>query len=245
MPRLDGVGLLYRLRENGIQIPVVLMTFHGSEELAIEVFRLGVRDYVIKPFSQEEMLGAVERALSEVRLRKERDHLTEQLLLANRSLERRVAELEALFDIGRVLTTLPGVQALMAHVVDSAVALTHSRRAVLLLMQDGRTLVEHAARVAGESVTLAERPAHDVIAWEAIQRMQTVSSEPLYDPVLQRVAVELCAPLVFRGSPLGVLCAYVAPGEDLDPALRVLAHLADYAALGLEQARLWELVSGR
>src|SRR5690348_520635 len=68
MPRLDGIGLLQRMKETNIAIPVVLMTFYGSEEIAIEVFRLGVRDYVIKPFTEDELLAAVERGLVETRL---------------------------------------------------------------------------------------------------------------------------------------------------------------------------------
>ena len=46
MPRLDGMGVLQALRRENLPIPVILMTFHGSEEIAIEVFRMGVRDYV-------------------------------------------------------------------------------------------------------------------------------------------------------------------------------------------------------
>src|SRR5512134_1464352 len=75
MPRLDGVGLLNRMKEQGISIPVVLMTFYGSEEIAIEVFRLGVRDYVIKPFTEDELVEALERALTEARLRRQRETL--------------------------------------------------------------------------------------------------------------------------------------------------------------------------
>jgi len=41
------------------------MTFHGSEETAVKAFRLGARDYVIKPFGADEMYQAMDRALSE------------------------------------------------------------------------------------------------------------------------------------------------------------------------------------
>ena len=76
MPRMTGVDVLRAIQANNWNIPVILMTFYGSEEVAVEVYRLGVRDYVKKPFSIDEMLGAIERSLSEVRLRKERDDLT-------------------------------------------------------------------------------------------------------------------------------------------------------------------------
>ena len=66
MPKMTGIEVLEALNEKGVQIPVILMTFHGSEDLAVRVFRLGVKDYVIKPFEVSEMLGAIARALSEV-----------------------------------------------------------------------------------------------------------------------------------------------------------------------------------
>ena len=75
MPKMDGREVLQALAERGLDIPVVLMTFHGSEEVAIEMYRLGVKDYVKKPYAAEEMLQAIERSLSEVRLRQEKDAL--------------------------------------------------------------------------------------------------------------------------------------------------------------------------
>src|SRR5437762_12258998 len=84
MPRLDGMGVLQALRRENLNIPVILMTFHGSEDIAIEVFRLGVKDYVKKPYTPEEMLEAIENNLTETRLRKEKEALTSRLLNADR-----------------------------------------------------------------------------------------------------------------------------------------------------------------
>ena len=89
MPRMTGLEVLAALRERAVDVPVILMTFHGSEETAVQAFRLGARDYIIKPYETTEMLQAIDRALSEVRLRKERDQLTEGLMKVNRQLERR------------------------------------------------------------------------------------------------------------------------------------------------------------
>lgn len=72
MPRLDGMGVLEVLHRERSEIPVILMTFHGSEDIAVEVFRMGVRDYLKKPYTAEEMLNAIERSLAEVRLRREK-----------------------------------------------------------------------------------------------------------------------------------------------------------------------------
>jgi YesN/AraC family two-component response regulator len=56
---------------------------HGSENIAVEVFRLGVRDYLTKPFTVEEVRVAVDRALREERLAKEKEALARQLASAD------------------------------------------------------------------------------------------------------------------------------------------------------------------
>jgi FixJ family two-component response regulator len=67
-----------------------LITSYGSESVAVEVFRLGVRDYVPKPFSIEDILRAIKIALHSVQVERERDALMEQLKLTNAELEQRL-----------------------------------------------------------------------------------------------------------------------------------------------------------
>ncbi|MCL4294121.1 MAG: response regulator [Anaerolineae bacterium] len=43
LPRLNGAGVLRRLRYRGKKTPVILMTSHGSEQLAVEVFQPGLK----------------------------------------------------------------------------------------------------------------------------------------------------------------------------------------------------------
>ena len=93
MPRMDGMEVLRQLNANSVDIPVILMTFHGSEDIAVEVYRMGVRDYVIKPFYPDEMLRAIEKSLGESRLKKEKDALIDRLMQSNKELQSRVSEL--------------------------------------------------------------------------------------------------------------------------------------------------------
>jgi two-component system phosphate regulon sensor histidine kinase PhoR len=86
MPGMTGIQALEALYDVGSEIPVIMMTLHGSEDLAVRAFRLGVKDYVIKPFDIEEMLTAIDNALTEVRLRRERDALTRTLETERRQL---------------------------------------------------------------------------------------------------------------------------------------------------------------
>jgi DNA-binding response OmpR family regulator len=82
MPQLTGMEMLRALRQTLCTSPVIFMTMFGSESIAVEAFRLGVRDYLPKPFTVEEVQEAVERALREARLAQERDELLRELVSA-------------------------------------------------------------------------------------------------------------------------------------------------------------------
>ena len=63
MPGLDGMGLLKRLSVDFPDVPVVMITAHGSVESAVEAVKLGAFDYVEKPFDQEQIRQIVAKAL--------------------------------------------------------------------------------------------------------------------------------------------------------------------------------------
>src|SRR5688572_22633062 len=134
MPRMNGAQVLAALQEQGLNIPVILMTFHGSEEVVMQVYRLGVRDYIKKPFSVDEMLLAIERSLTEVRLQRDKEALTERVLQANRDMQRRLQELNVLYSVGKSVTALVNMDQLLPHVVDAAVQITQAEQAYLYLL---------------------------------------------------------------------------------------------------------------
>lgn len=82
MPRLSGLETLYALRQTDCTAPVIFMTMHGSESIAVNAFRLGVRDYLTKPFSTTELQKAVDSALHESRLSREKEELSRDLLVS-------------------------------------------------------------------------------------------------------------------------------------------------------------------
>src|SRR4051812_3619140 len=62
MPGVSGMELIDTLRAELPNLPVVLMTAHGTTETAIEATRRGAFDYILKPFEMEELLAIVARA---------------------------------------------------------------------------------------------------------------------------------------------------------------------------------------
>lgn len=64
MPGMDGLELQRRLRENKIELPVIVMTGHGDVALAVEAMKAGAADFIEKPFDDEVLLGAIRSALA-------------------------------------------------------------------------------------------------------------------------------------------------------------------------------------
>jgi two-component system NtrC family sensor kinase len=80
MPRMDGMEMLAALRKTDCQAPVIFMTAAGSEYVAVQAFRLGVTDYLTKPFSPTVLQKVIDQALNNKRLAWEKEQLQQKLI---------------------------------------------------------------------------------------------------------------------------------------------------------------------
>jgi nitrogen regulation protein NR(I) len=71
LPGLDGLELVRRLHQTKPKLPIILITAHGTTEIAIEATRWGAFDYVPKPFEVDELLDLTAKALESSRLMSE------------------------------------------------------------------------------------------------------------------------------------------------------------------------------
>ena len=79
MPGLSGLDLLELLRQEGYDIPLIMLTGYGTIEHAVSAVKTGVVDYITKPVQPEQMEIAVNQALEFVRLRRENERLRRDL----------------------------------------------------------------------------------------------------------------------------------------------------------------------
>ncbi len=67
MPGMDGFELLQALKQRGSQLPVLMLTGHGSMETVLQALRHGVNDFLTKPYQPEELLTIVAREVARYR----------------------------------------------------------------------------------------------------------------------------------------------------------------------------------
>jgi two-component system NtrC family response regulator len=62
MPAMDGIDLLERVKHEDPDLPVIMMTAHGTVEKAVEAMQKGAYNYILKPFDNEQLVLYVKQS---------------------------------------------------------------------------------------------------------------------------------------------------------------------------------------
>jgi len=246
MPNLTGLELIQRVCSDIPHPPVIMMTSARSESLTMEAMRAGAFDLLGKPFEAELMLAAVGRALVQRRRWREIIDGHSSASSAAEKLERRLEELETLTLIGRTVTAMLDHNEVLTAVVDESVRLTGAEEGSLLLLDETTDeLYMRASKNFDEVFARTFRlQVEDSLAGQVIE-----SGEPvlLDEQTPQKIKTSylvhslIYVPLKARGRTIGVL------GVDNRKAgntltrehVAILTAMADYAAIAIENARLF------
>jgi len=95
LPDIDGIEVLRRLREGKNDVPVIVMSGHGTIDTAVQATRLGAHDFLEKPIGTERLLLSLERTLDFHKLTRE-----------NRELKKKTGAFEALLGESVPMRTL-------------------------------------------------------------------------------------------------------------------------------------------
>ncbi|MBI4429495.1 MAG: sigma-54-dependent Fis family transcriptional regulator [Ignavibacteriales bacterium] len=79
MAGMDGIEVLQRIREKNTDLPVVMISGHGSIETAVEATKLGAFDFLSKPLDRDKLLVTVRNALQQAKLSEEYRKLQESV----------------------------------------------------------------------------------------------------------------------------------------------------------------------
>ncbi len=120
MPKLSGLGVLKRLsrhRQNGQDLPVIVMTAHGSIAAAVEAMKEGAYDFLTKPFEVDHLSIVIRKAV-------ERESLSRHVACLRSEVETRYAK-------------IVGTSQKMSAVMEAAQRAANSDASVLLLGESG------------------------------------------------------------------------------------------------------------
>ncbi len=133
MPDVDGMQLLERLRALDPGVPVLMLTAHGSERVAVAAMKAGAYDYIPKPFDPDELTLAVKRGIEMRTLRLENARLRAETALgrpivAESPAMKRVLDMVARVAPKDVTVLFTGESGVGKDVVATAIH-AHSKRA--------------------------------------------------------------------------------------------------------------------
>lgn len=243
LPDMDGLDILRELARENRTIPAILMTAHGSEQVAVDAFRLGVQDYLSKPVDHKRLNQAITRILGQKNLQQEKAKLTSQL-------EEQVAWLTTLARVGQSLTSTLELDEVLRRIVEAGVYLTRADEGFLALIDNkSRQLYLRSSKNIDEQRSRTmQLLVNDSTIAEVVNTRKPVRISARGDTSSLKVSTGflvaslLHVPILSRGKTLGVLSVdhRQNPNHFLPKDEAMLTSLADFAAIAIENANLYE-----
>jgi diguanylate cyclase (GGDEF)-like protein/PAS domain S-box-containing protein len=243
LPDTNGLELLRKLNSEGHSVPTILITAHGSEEIAVDAFRLGVQEYLNKPVDPDLLNKAVTRALTESRLRKEKSTLTAQL-------RDQISWLTVLSKIGQSVTSTLELDEVLRRIVEAGVLLTKAEEGFLALLdsETGQIYLRAVKNIDQTRSKTMRLPVNDsmvgsvITSGKPLRITEANEGSPLKVSTGFLVHSLLHVPIFSRGRAIGVLSVDNQMARqtfrEIDEAL--LTSLGDYAAVAIENASLYQ-----
>lgn len=248
MPRMDGIDILRAVKEVDQDIPVILMTGFASLETAMEAITEGAYDYLLKPVEFTYLELAVKRALEKRRS----DHARARLLLdleqSNKSLEKRVNELNAVYETSKSIGSTLNLEELLHQIISLASQVTDAQVGSVMLLDEAKEYLTIAAAngLSPDVINRTRLPIGESIAGHVAQSGQPlVIGDVESDDRFRRINKErygaaslMCVPLVTKNRVIGVInLANKSSGQVFDDNdLRLLSTFASQAAIAVDDA---------
>jgi len=235
MPHLSGLEAYRAIRSFQPDLAGVVMTGFGTMESALEALRLGVSEFVLKPFRPAELSEAVARAL------------------AKQHLERENARLKALiplFDLSRIFMSSVDLTEIPKHVVRIARDEMQADNASLMLLNEkGELTIHSAVGLPDDVIAKTRQRAEEGIAGYVLSHREPLilqgdlEADARFEGTHQaeRITSAISLPVIHKDKPLGVL--NVSRTRESRPFnegdVELLSVLGSQAAVAIENARLF------
>lgn len=236
MPGMNGLQAYQVIKHHTPDMVGVAITGYGAMDTAIEALKLGMGDFLLKPFTLDELSAAVSRALETKRLERE---------------NARLRALIPLFRLSQTFMAVTDLDTLLQQVMQVAVAETAAKLGVLMLKDEGSGDLEVSAVVTDSGVESPspEYKLNDSIARQTMQSEQALiwqaeSNEKAFfasETANAQAATAVALPLVVKGDMIGVLglCKGRKEVAFARGDVELLSVLASQAAIAIQNARLF------
>jgi two-component system NtrC family sensor kinase len=239
LPDTSGLQVLEALSQQDHTVPTIMMTGYGSEGVAARALRLGALGYLVKPFTTEEVLAGVERALTVRRLYREKAQAATLLDTYGR-------HFRMIHAIGRAIITDTDLDQSYQRIVEAGLYATRAESCLLLLLENAQDQLCVAA-ACGEalhtdycySAQAGDERLRAVLDDNTCVRLDALPNASISLQTGDTALAVLQAPLNAGGRVVGLLSVdrKTTAGPFGKHEEGMLAIFADYAVLALEKHR--------
>ncbi len=237
MPNINGLDFIRHVRANNKEIPIIVITGHGTLDIAINSLRLGAQGFIFKPFTPAELRNAVAEALEKTRL------LSENI---------RMRALMPLFEVSKEIIGEVDPKRLLKLIVDIAVKETRADKVCLALIDEatGKLNVKEFYGLSPNFIRDIEDIYSENIAGLIFKEKKPFLITPEvklpreFEKVrdIEGVSSGIYVPLTIRGNIIGILSiSRISSMHPFTPSeVELVSVLGGQAAAAIENARLYE-----
>jgi putative nucleotidyltransferase with HDIG domain len=235
MPGMSGTSLIEKIRkEISTDLPIIVITAHGTLDVAIESMTHGTQGFVLKPFTPDEILGTVDDVITKDRIIKENIKLKALL---------------PIFEVNKRLLSELNIEKLMDIIIEEASKYTGSEKTSLMLLEDDGTLrlkaYDDGGYPANPQIDLDIQFGERVVKEKSSLLLNIDDADnEVFRNLMEAGGIKsvLCVPIIVGGNLLGVL--KLSKVRSLKPFsfsdMEVVSVLCGQAGIAIENAKLYE-----
>jgi diguanylate cyclase (GGDEF)-like protein len=253
MPEMNGLDVLREINSKKYDVPCIIMTGKGNEEIAVEAMKLGALDYIVKTVGYlESFPEVVPRNLRMHRVNKEKELLEKKLVRKNKDLESRIMQLRALNDISKHIGESLDIDKTLTVIVSQIASLINCSRITIMLLdpekayltikaakgfpEEGASLVKVKVGEGISGYVAAQGEPVFITNIEEDHRFKKMNSEQYFAKSL------ISVPLKIREEVIGVINVNNKLDNDLFTIddCDILMTISYNAAIAIENSRRYE-----
>jgi len=233
MPGISGMEALKKIKDNNPDIGIIMVTGYSTAETAVEAMKLGAFDYLPKPFTPDEIISVVSKAIEK-----------KQILIETKHLE------SAYRDATKAISSSLNLNEVLELIVKSVVNLVKVRGCSLNLLDDTRKTLKTRVAFGLSEDYLAKGPIDaDKSMTESIEGKTVFIEDVARDPGIQYpdeaknegIVSILSIPLRAKKKVIGVLRVYTGEARQFtDGEMDMLNKFAEQAGIAVMNAKLYQ-----